>query len=164
MGCSPPAPLSMGLPRQEYWSGLPFLSPRDLPDPGIEPRSPAFQADALTAEPPLNSENRHIWDCCSYRHACMLSRFSHVWLWPYGLWPTRLLIPWDSPGKKTGVGFHALLQGIFPTQESNSSVSPAVQVDSLPLSHWASPAIGADGVKEEKEWQAEGKDLGITGI
>ena len=46
------APLSMGLSRQEYWSGLPFPSPRDLPDPGIEPRSPAFQADALTAKPP----------------------------------------------------------------------------------------------------------------
>ena len=42
----------MGFSRQEYWSGLPFLSPGDLPDPGIEPRSPAFQADALTSEPP----------------------------------------------------------------------------------------------------------------
>ena len=41
------APPSMGFSRQEYWSGLPFPSPRDLPDPGIEPRSPAFQADAL---------------------------------------------------------------------------------------------------------------------
>ena len=38
--------------RQEYWSGLPFPSPGDLPDPGIEPRSPAFQADALTSKPP----------------------------------------------------------------------------------------------------------------
>ena len=46
------APLSMGFSRQEYWSGLPFPSPRDLPDPGIEPRSPALQADALTSEPP----------------------------------------------------------------------------------------------------------------
>ena len=46
------APLSMVLSRQEYWSGLPFPSPRDLPDPGIEPGSPAFQADALTAKPP----------------------------------------------------------------------------------------------------------------
>ena len=36
------APLSMGFPRQEYWSGLPFPSPGDLPDPGIEPRSPAL--------------------------------------------------------------------------------------------------------------------------
>ena len=49
------APLSMGFSRQEYWSGLPFPSPGDLPDPGIEPRSPAFQADALPSEPPGSS-------------------------------------------------------------------------------------------------------------
>ena len=42
----------MGLSRQEYWSGLPLPSPGGLPDPGIEPRSPAFQAEALTSEPP----------------------------------------------------------------------------------------------------------------
>ena len=46
------APPSMGFSRQEYWSELPFPSPGDLPDPGIEPRSPALQADALTSEPP----------------------------------------------------------------------------------------------------------------
>ena len=46
------APPFMGFSRQEYWSGLPFPSPGDLPDPGIEPRSPALQADALTSEPP----------------------------------------------------------------------------------------------------------------
>ena len=46
------APLSMGFSRQEYWSGLPFPSPGDLPNPGIEPMSPALQADALTSEPP----------------------------------------------------------------------------------------------------------------
>ena len=46
------APPSMGFSRQEYWSGLLFPSPGDLPDPGIEPRSPALQADALTSEPP----------------------------------------------------------------------------------------------------------------
>ena len=46
------APLSMGFSRQEYWSGLPFPSPGDLPDPGIEPRSPALHVDALTSEPP----------------------------------------------------------------------------------------------------------------
>ena len=43
---------SMGFSRQEYWSGLPFPFPGDLPNPGIEPRSPALQADALTSEPP----------------------------------------------------------------------------------------------------------------
>ena len=42
-----PAPLSMGFPRQEYWSGLPFPSPGDLPDPGIEPGSLALQLHAL---------------------------------------------------------------------------------------------------------------------
>ena len=46
------APPSMGFPRQEYWSGLPFPSPGDLPNPGIKPGSPTFQADALTSEPP----------------------------------------------------------------------------------------------------------------
>ena len=46
------APPSMVFSRQEYWSGLPFPSPGDLPDPGIEPRSPTLQADALTSAPP----------------------------------------------------------------------------------------------------------------
>ena len=46
------ASLSIGFSRQEYWSGLPFPSPGDLPDPGIEPRSPALQADTLPSEPP----------------------------------------------------------------------------------------------------------------
>ena len=46
------APVSMGFSRQECWIGLPFPSPGDLPDPGIEPGSPALQADALPSEPP----------------------------------------------------------------------------------------------------------------
>ena len=49
-------------------------------------------------------------------------------LWPYGLQPTRLLCPWDSPGKNTGVGCHALLQGIFLTEGSNLPL--------LCLLHW----------------------------
>ena len=48
--CSPPGPPSMGFSRQEYWRGLPFPSPGELPDPGIEPRSPALQADSLPSE------------------------------------------------------------------------------------------------------------------
>ena len=46
------APPSLGFSRQEHWSGLPFPSPGDLANPGIEPRSPASQADALISEPP----------------------------------------------------------------------------------------------------------------
>ena len=49
---------SMGFSRQEYWSGLPFPSPEDLPNPGIEPRSPALYADALPPEPPEKSKFR----------------------------------------------------------------------------------------------------------
>ena len=49
---------------------------------------------------------------------CVCSGVSHS-LRPCGLWPTRRLCPWDSSGKSTGVGRHALPQGIFPTQESN---------------------------------------------
>ena len=46
------APLSMEFSRQEYWSGLPLPSPGYLPDPGMEPGSPALQADSLPSEPP----------------------------------------------------------------------------------------------------------------
>ena len=46
------APLSMDFSRQEYWSGLPYPPPGDLPNPGIEPGSPALQADSLPSEAP----------------------------------------------------------------------------------------------------------------
>ena len=46
------APLSMGIPRQEYWHGLPFPSSGDLPDPRINPASPALAGRFFTAEPP----------------------------------------------------------------------------------------------------------------
>ena len=58
----------------------------------------------------------------------------------HGLQPTRLLCLWDFPGRNTGVGFHFLLQGIFPTQESNPCLLHW-QVDSLPLSHLGSPGV-----------------------
>ena len=59
MDCSPPGSSPMGFSKQEYWSGLPFPSPGDLPDPGIKPRSPALQADALPSEPP--GKPRSFW-------------------------------------------------------------------------------------------------------
>ena len=71
---------------------------------------------------------------------CVCSVMSNS-LWPYGLQPTRLLCPWDSPGKNIGVGCCALLQGIFPTQGSNPSLLHLLhwQEDSLPLRHLGSP-------------------------
>ena len=72
LSCAPPfvtpwtvacqLPLSMEFSRQEYWCGLLFLSPEDLPDPGIEPRSPALQANCLTSEPPGKPLKRHWYD------------------------------------------------------------------------------------------------------
>ena len=94
------ASLSMGFSRQGYWSGLPCPLPGDLPNPGIKPVS-------LTS-PAL---------------ACVLSHFGHVQLFVTpGLWPIRLLYIWDSLGKNTEAGCHALLQGIFPIQGLNPSL------------------------------------------
>ena len=73
------APLSMEFSRQEYWSGLPCPPPGDLPNPGIEPRSPVLQADSLQAKPPgkprMLSPQHHVdrqaqplqMDCDGYR-------------------------------------------------------------------------------------------------
>ena len=55
-------------------------------------------------------------------------------LWPHGLYPSRLLCPWDSPGQNTGMGCHSLLQGIFLIQGSNPHLLQW-RADSLPLSH-----------------------------
>ena len=68
--------------------------------------------------------NSKCWRQCGEKgtllQCCVLSRFSRVWLFmTYGPQPTRLFSPWDSPVKNTGVGCHALLQGIFLTQGSN---------------------------------------------
>ena len=71
--CSPPAPLSLDFSRQEYWSGQPFSSPEDLPDPGIKPRSPELQADSLQSEspgkPPTSVCKLTLWSfSCPYVH------------------------------------------------------------------------------------------------
>ena len=102
--------------RQEYWSELPFPPPGDLPHPGIRLVSLAslvhWQADSL----PI----RHLDNPKNYGHS---SSVSHSVVsdssQPHGLLPTGLLCPWDFPGKNTGVGCHALLQGVFPTQGLN---------------------------------------------
>ena len=59
-----PHGLSVGLSRQEYWSGLPFPSPGDLPNPGIEPESPALQVDTLPSEQPGSLMSRSIYCKC----------------------------------------------------------------------------------------------------
>ena len=74
------APPSMGFSRQEYWSGLPFPSPGDLPNPGIKPGSPTLQADALTSEPPekpLKVTSYHLCHImCHNWHLIMFTMFN----------------------------------------------------------------------------------------
>ena len=70
---------------------------------------------------------------------CVLSHSVGSELRPHGLWPTRLLLPGDFPGKNTEVDCHFLLQGIFPTQGSNPHLLHW-QTDSLPLGHLGSPS------------------------
>ena len=61
------APLSMRFPRREYWSGLPFPPPWDLPDPGIEPASPALAGRFFTTEPPGKPLNQWTKDYFYFR-------------------------------------------------------------------------------------------------
>ena len=123
-------PLSMGFSRQEYWNGLPFLPPGDLPDSGTKPRSPALQADSLLCEQPGKPVVEYSISCAQ------LSVMSDS-LGPHGLYPTRLLCPWNFPGKNTGVG--CLLQGAsLPGDYTHLLHLLHWQVDSLPLCHLGS--------------------------
>ena len=113
-----------GFSRQEYGSGLPFPPSGDLPDPGIKPRSPASPALAgrffyHLANPKYSScvcESPSVMSLCD----------------PKDCSPPGSSIHGNFPGKNTGVGCHALLQEIFPTQGPESR-SPTLQVDSLPF-------------------------------
>jgi len=78
-------PLSMGFPRQKYWSGLPFPTPGDRPNPGIKPTSPVWQADSITTEPPrmvtpytLNSRKINKSYNCGFLCVCLADRHSEV--------------------------------------------------------------------------------------
>ena len=146
------AALSMGLSRQEHWSGLPFPFPGDLPHPGIQPRSPALRADSLPSEPPE-------W--------CWLPLYSKVTqshtqtfkvifivVCPRRLGKVPCAIvkvaqscptlcdpcPWNSPGQNPGAGSLSLLQGVFPTQGSNPGLLHCRRIFYC-LSHQGSPRV-----------------------
>ena len=82
MDCSLPGSTVHGISRQEYWSGLPFLSPGDLPNPGIEPRSPILQTDALPSEPlgkPIPKKG-NVKECSNDCTVALISHASKVML------------------------------------------------------------------------------------
>ena len=87
------APLSTGFPRQKYWSGLPFPSPGDLPDPEIEPESPALQADSLLTELHLIIP--------IYRDRILVRMKVQRRQWH----PTPVLLPGKSHGWRSLVGY-----------------------------------------------------------
>ena len=129
-------PPSMEFFRQECWSGLPFPSPGDLPDPGIEPGSPALQADALSSEPP---------GTCSAVGPCYLSILYMVVLVclgtqscpiPCTLWTVARQAPlsmdFSRQEYQSGLPFPSPGDLRNPGIEPVSSASPTLQADSLP--------------------------------
>ena len=88
---------------------------------------PTASGHTLTASYPLvgseHQESSHT-ECCAVLNRSVMYNS----LQPHGLQPTRLLCPWDSPGKNTGVGCHGLLQSIFPTQGSNQGLPCCRQI------------------------------------
>ena len=119
------APPSMDFSRQEYWNGLPFPSPGDLPDPGIEPESPALRQTLYhlshQGTSPWNSPGQNTGvGSLSFLQGIFPTQGSNP-----GLLHCRWILyqpnhkgtsPWNSPGQNTGVGSLSCLQGIFPTQ------------------------------------------------
>ena len=96
------APPSMGFSRQECWSGLPFPSPGDLPNPGIKPRSPALWADALTSEPPGKSStvtgiNGKSQTKPRLNNGLLLLEQSSKFLWASVSSHTKFLSNWLTP-------------------------------------------------------------------
>ena len=92
-------PLSLGFSRQEHWSGLPFPSPE-----GIFFTIWATREAQATEISGLFPSSRHESEKWKWSRSVVSDSVQ-----PHGLWPTRLLHPWDSPGKNTGVGCHFLL-------------------------------------------------------
>ena len=94
---------------------LPFPSPGDLPNPGIKLVSPELSGGFFTAELPRKLTIEY---CC-----CSVASVVSDSVRPHGRQPTRLLRPWDSPGKNTGVGCHFLLQCMKVESESEVAQS-----------------------------------------
>ena len=130
------APPSMGFSSQEHWSGLPFLSPGDLPDPGIEPRSSTLQADALTSAPPgilkYKNPSTNIKDFKGGKEARLKEEGGGGWRGAQKGWPYRRLLPpsdsqglWDfSLGLQRREDWNSALPEIRPDQNQNSSSLP----------------------------------------
>ena len=150
------APLSLGFSRQEHWSGLPFPSPGDLPKPGMQPRSPALQADFLPSELPQKPKCgcmyvhyysshfvlRYTWPMC----ACLLSRISHIRLFET-LWTVACQAPLSM-----GFSRQEYWSGLPcppPGDLPNPGIKPSV---SLCLLHWTGRFFTTRASWEAHNW------------
>ena len=99
---------------------------------------------------------RFISICCFH---CLVAKLC-LTLRPSGQWPARLLCPWDSPGKNTGVGCHDLLQAFFPTQGSNPCLSCLLyrQAYSIALCHLTSVPMSLHKTKTKRRLKKKKKE------
>ena len=130
------APPSMGFSRQEYWSGLPFPPPEDLPNPGIEPGSSALQTDAFPSKPlgkPRIPKKGNAKECSNYRTIALISQDSKVKLLSH-------VTPW-TVACQASLGFSrqeywSELPFPSPGDLPNPGIEPgslALQANSLPI-------------------------------
>ena len=125
---------SMEFSRSEYWSGWPFPSPGDLPNPGIKPRSPALQVDSLPAEPQGKPKNTGVGSLSLLQRIFLPQvlnrRFLHCRRFLYQLsYEGGPVLEWVAVSS---------CRGIFPTQGLNLHLLHCRQIV-CPLSHWGSP-------------------------
>ena len=128
--CDPMDYIAHGILQAIILEWVAFSFSRGSSKPRIEPRSPALQVDSSPAEPQESgSVSRSVVPDS---------------LWPRGLQPTKLLCPWDFPGKDTGVGSHFLLQGILPIHVSYTA--------GRFFTYWAT----RKPIREAQKWIASG--------
>ena len=119
-----------GFSRQEYWKGLPFSSPGDLSNPGIEHRSSTLQVVLYCLSHQSKRIDTHICITESLLYVYVSAAKSCLTLQPHRLYPSRLLCQWDFfSGKNAGLGCHCPPPGDLPDPriEPESPVSPALQ-------------------------------------
>ena len=162
--------------REEYWSGLPFPSPRDLPNLGLKPGSLTLQANSLPSEPPGNPHKEVIFPkwkriTCHFiplfrkricrwplavaaaAAAAAKTHQSCLTLRPNRRQPTRLPCPWESPGKNTRMGCHCLLQCMKVKSESEVTQSCPTLSDPM---DYSLPGSSIHGILQARvlEWGA----------
>ena len=131
--CSLPGSSIHGTSRQEYWSELPFPSPGDLPNPGIEPRSPALQADSLPAEPQGKPKNPGVGSLS------LLQWIFPTWELNHGLLHCRRILYQLSYALLSGTNIQGCLKVWKPTY----------QFSTLEMQYTSTPLDGAS-------WQSRG--------